>query len=264
VPEIVAARRIRRDCAIILIGLLGIVLLAWTYLIHMGRVMVQSYSMADMGMMTMAHDWDHADLLMTFLMWTVMMVGMMVPSAVPMILAFAAVNRNRAKRGGPYVATLIFLMGYLAVWTLFSLLASLAQWALHSAALLEARTLTAVPWLGGGLLIAAGLFQLSPLKNTCLARCRSPFDFLMTEWRDGKAGAVWMGVRHGAFCVGCCWLLMLLLFVAGVMNLLWVATIAAFVLGEKLFPRGRLFSYLGAFACVSVGLAWLMGKFHAG
>ena len=260
--EISVALWKRRDSVIILTGLLGIVVLAWVYLVHMGRMMAYADAMAAMGMADMARGWDQADFVMTFLMWAVMMVGMMVPSAAPMILVFAAVNRNRARQGGPYVATFIFLLGYLAIWTAFSLLAALGQSLLHSAALLEAQRLTVVPWLGGGLLIAAGLFQLSPLKSSCLTRCRSPFDFLTTEWREGKAGALWMGVRHGAFCVGCCWLLMLLLFVAGVMNLVWVATIAIFVLAEKLFPRGRLFSYLGAFACVFAGIVWMMGKFH--
>jgi predicted metal-binding membrane protein len=260
--ETAVAPRIGRDRAIILSGLVGVIVLAWADLIHMGRAMADSNAMADMGMMPVFHPWDAADLLMTFLMWAVMMVAMMVPSATPMILAFAAVNRNRAKRGGPFVATFLFLTGYLAVWTAFSVLASLAQWVLHSTALLDAQRLTAVPSIGGGLLMAAGVFQLSPLKNACLAHCRSPFDFLTAEWREGRAGALWMGIRHGAFCAGCCWLLMLLLFVAGVMNLLWVATISAFVLAEKLLPRGRQLSYLGAFACVAAGLVWLLGNFR--
>jgi predicted metal-binding membrane protein len=256
------AWRVNRDSAIILLGLLGIVLLAWAYLIHMGRMMAESVSMAQMGMMAMTHDWDHADLLMTFLMWAVMMVAMMVPSATPMILTFATVNRNRAKKGGPFVPTSIFLAGYLTVWTAFSLAAALVQNALHSAALLEAQKLTVVPSVGGGLLVAAGLFQISPWKSSCLTHCRSPLDFLTTEWREGKAGALWMGIRHGAYCAGCCWLLMLLLFVAGVMNLLWVAAISIFVLGEKLFPYGRFFSYLGASACVLAGVALFLGKIH--
>ena len=260
-PESAAARWVSRDRALIGIGLIGMTLVAWAYLVHMDRLMGEALSMAEMGM-PMDHGWDHADLLMTFLMWAVMMVGMMVPSAMPMILAFATINRNRASRGGPYVGTMIFLAGYLAIWAAFSFFASLAQGGIHAAALLRPATLTVVPWLGGGLLIAAGVFQLSPLKNSCLSRCRSPFDFLATEWREGKTGAFWMGIRHGAFCVGCCWLLMLLLFVAGVMNLLWVATIAAFVLAEKLLPRGRLVSYLGAIVCLSAGLVWLLSGFR--
>jgi len=259
--EIAAVRWIRRDVRTIVVSLGAITALAWAYLVHLSRMMAGSVSMAEMGM-AMAHAWDYADFLMTFLMWAVMMAGMMVPSAAPMILVFAAVNRNRAKRGGPYVATAIFLTGYLAIWTAFSMLAALAQWGLHSAALLRAETMAVAPWLGGSLLIAAGIFQLTPLKDACLSRCRSPFDFIFTEWREGKAGALRMGIRHGAFCVGCCWLLMLLLFVAGVMNLLWVATIAAFVLGEKLLPRGRLVRYLGAVASLSAGIVWLLGAFR--
>ena len=254
----------RRDTTIVGLGLAGVALLAWADLLHMSRAMAETASMAAMGMGPAEHSWDSAELLMTFLMWAVMMVAMMVPSATPMILAFATVNRNRAARGGPFVATTIFLAGYVAVWTAFSLLASAAQWSLHSVALLNPETMTVAPWIGGGLLIAAGVFQLSPLKNRCLARCRSPFDFLTFEWREGSRGALTMGVRHGAFCTGCCWLLMLLLFVAGVMNLLWVAAIAAFVLVEKLLPRGRWLSYAGAVGCVAAGVLWLFGRFHLG
>jgi predicted metal-binding membrane protein len=114
------------------------------------------------------------------------------------------------------------------------------------------------PRLAGGILVATGIFQLAPFKNACLTHCRSPLDFLTTGWREGWGGAVQMGLKHGAFCVGCCWMLMVLLFVAGVMNLLWVAAIAAFVLVEKIFPRGRLVSWMGGAACLLTGLVWLL------
>ncbi|TMP98954.1 MAG: DUF2182 domain-containing protein, partial [Verrucomicrobia bacterium] len=136
------------------------------------------------------------------------------------------------------VPTGIFLLGYLAVWAVFSALAAVAQWILHSTALLSPMMVSTSPILGGALLVAAGVFQWTPLKNACLTHCRSPLSFLMTGWREGKLGAFVMGLKHGAYCAGCCWFLMALLFVAGVMNIWWVAIIAVFVLLEKVVPRG--------------------------
>jgi predicted metal-binding membrane protein len=165
---------------------------------------------------------------------------------------FACVNRTRRAAAGsatpagagpaarPAVSTAIFVAGYLLVWTGFSALAALGQWALQAMALLSPHTLEVGPVLGGALLVAAGLYQMTPLKYACLARCQTPLGFLVTEWREGRRGALVMGLRHGAYCAGCCWLLMALLFAAGVMHLGWVAAIAAFVLLEKLLPAGRL------------------------
>jgi predicted metal-binding membrane protein len=132
----------------------------------------------------------------------------------------------------------MFLLGYLLVWTAFSALAALAQWALHATALLSPKMVSTSPLLGGLLLIAAGVFQWTPLKRACLSHCRSPLSFLMTDWREGKFGALLMGLKHGVFCTGCCWVLMALLFVAGVMNMWWVAVITILVLIEKVVPRG--------------------------
>src|ERR1700690_3554352 len=167
-----------------------------------------------------------------------MMVAMMIPSAAPMILTFAMVNRKRREQERPFVPTGIFLLGYLAVWTGFSALAAVAQWILHARALLSPMMVSTSPILGGGLLIAAGIFQWTPLKNACLTHCRSPLGFLMTDWREGRWGALFMGLKHGAYCAGCCWILMALLFVAGVMNLWWIAIIAVLVLLEKVAPKG--------------------------
>ncbi len=257
---------LKRDRLVVTLGLAGITILAWLYLVHLNRTMAMPMGMPNMAgmVMPMMQGWRAADFFLTFAMWAVMMVGMMVPSVAPMVLAFATVNRRRAERGGPYVPTGIFLVGYLAAWTAFSFLATLAEWRLHTAALLDIRTQTAAPWLGGGLLVAAGVFQLTPAKNACLSRCRSPLEFLTTEWREGWGGALRMGLKHGAFCVGCCWMLMALLFVAGVMNLLWVAGIAAFVLAEKLLPRGRFVSFVGATACLVAGVAWLSRALRLG
>jgi predicted metal-binding membrane protein len=186
-----------------------------------------------------------------------MMLAMMVPSAAPVILLVAAVNRRRRERGAAAVPTAIFLAGYLLVWTGYAALAASMQLALHNAALLSPAMASVNPLLGGGLLIAAGLYQWTPLKRACLAHCRSPVHFLSAEWREGAAGALRMGAKHGSYCVGCCWLLMALLFVAGVMNLLWVAAIAGFVMVEKIVPRGEWVGRVAGLALIGWG-AWLL------
>jgi predicted metal-binding membrane protein len=147
----------------------------------------------------------------------------------------------------------VFGAGYLAVWTGFSAVAGLSQWLLHRAALLSPAMASATPRLGGGLLIAAGVYQWLPLKGACLMHCRSPLGFFSHAWREGAAGALLMGLRHGLYCVGCCWLLMALLFMAGVMNLLWVAAIAGFVLVEKVVPGGRLLGKVAGALLVAWG-----------
>ena len=190
-------------------------------------------------------------------MWAVMMVAMMTPAAGPMVLMFEAIHRRRAAAGRPAVPTAIFVLGYLVVWTVYSVIAALAQGALHAAALLSPAMVATSPLLAGGLLIAAGVFQWTPLKRACLAACRSPLSFLMTGWREGRGGAFVMGLRHGLYCLGCCWALMALLFVAGVMNLLWVAAIAVTVLVEKVVPRGDLVGRLAGVALVAAGVLLL-------
>jgi predicted metal-binding membrane protein len=172
-------------------------------------------------------------------MWIVMMVAMMVPSAAPTILLFASVARRRRARGVATASAAAFTLGYLLVWAFYATIAAAGQWKLHRLALLSPAMVSASPWFGGGLLVAVGLYQWLPIKDACLSRCRSPLGFLSAEWQEGTRGALVMGIRHGTFCVGCCGLLMALLFVAGVMNLLWVAAIATLVLAEKLGPSGR-------------------------
>ena len=182
-----------------------------------------------------------------FLMWAEMMVAMMIPSAAPMILTFAMVNRKRREQDRPFVPTGMFLLGYLIVWSVFSLVAALAQWTLHGAALLTPMMKSSSPLLGGGLLLVAGIFQWTPWKHACLNHCRSPLQFLLAGWQEGPGGALSMGIKHGAFCAGCCWMLMVLLFVAGVMNMLWVAAITILVLLEKVAPQSwRLRHVVGA------------------
>jgi predicted metal-binding membrane protein len=214
----------------------------------------------DVGMemaMPSIQPWGVADLLLMFVMWAVMMVAMMTPSASPMILTYSRVSRRREDVARPLVATAAFLLGYFIVWTAFSAVATLAQSGLRAAALLSPMMVSTSPVFGGILLIAAGVFQFTALKHACLAHCRSPMGYFMTDWREGHRGALAMGLRHGTLCVGCCWLLMALLFVAGVMNLLWVAAIAVVVLIEKVTPAGHWVSRAVGLLSIVWG-AWLI------
>ena len=231
----------------------AMVALAWLYLFHTASPMPGM----DMSAMQMSgfYEWSFSAVMLLFLMWAVMMVAMMVPSAIPMIQGFLAVNERRQAASRQLVPVGVFLLGYLVVWTGFSAAAALAQLGLHRAALLSPMMVATSPLLSGGLLLAAGIFQWTPLKRACLNGCRSPLSFLMGGWREGAAGAFSMGLRHGAYCVGCCWALMALLFVVGVMNLLWVAVIALFVMGEKVLPRGDLLGHIGGAAMVAAGIA---------
>ena len=194
-----------------------------------------------------------------FLMWWVMMIGMMLPSALPMTLTFATVNRRRRALGTPYVPTAVFVAGYVLAWGAFSVAATALQWGLERAALMAPMMRTSSPLLGGLLFVAAGLYQLTPLKHACLRRCRSPLAFVLERWRDGTAGALRMGAEHGAYCLGCCALLMALLFVGGVMNLLWVAAIAGWVLVEKVLPRGAMLARAAGVSAIAFG-AWMIAR----
>ena len=224
---------LKRDRLVVLASLLAITLLAWAYLADMAL---------DMGGMSMAmvEPWTAADFVVMFAMWAIMMIGMMVPSAAPMILLFATVSRKQRGMNRPFAPTGAFALGYIVVWAGFSAAATVLQWGFEQAALLSPMMVSTSPILGGALLIGAGVYQWTSLKEACLKHCRSPLDFIMRGWRKGTGGALRMGLEHGAFCVGCCWILMGLLFFGGVMNLLWVAGITAFVLIEKLAPLGPL------------------------
>ena len=214
--------------------------------------------MATMPGMAMAmpamHAWSWVEVGALVVMWAVMMVAMMTPAAAPMILMFGTIYRRRTAEGRPAVPTAIFVLGYLVVWTIYSVVAAVAQAGLHAAALLSPAMAATSPLLAGGLLVAAGVFQWTPLKRACLAACRSPLSFLMTSWREGRAGARVMGLRHGVYCLGCCWSLMTLLFVAGVMNLLWVVAIAVAVLVEKVVPRGDLVGRIAGLGLAAAGV----------
>lgn len=199
--------------------------------------------------------WGWTELLPLFMMWAVMMVAMMLPSAAPVILLFSRIVASRAARGSQYASVAFFATGYLVAWWGFSAVASLLQWRLHAAAILSAEMRTVSPIAGAGILIAAGIYQWLPVKQACLSHCRSPLGFLTTSWREGRLGAVVMGIMHGAFCVGCCWMLMALLFAAGVMNLAWVAALSLIVLLEKVAPAGPAIARVGGVVLIGIGLA---------
>ncbi len=245
---------LKRDRWIVAVCLVAVAALSWAYMLYLASAM-ESMDMSmsmDMAMPRM-QSWGAVDFLLLFLMWAVMMVAMMVPSAAPMVLMFAGVNRRRRAREAPYVPTAVFALGYVVVWTVFSLAATLAQWGLHATALLSPMMTSNSPLLGGLLLVMAGIFQWTPLKNACLTHCRSPLGFIMTRWREGRRGALLMGLHHGAYCLVCCWALMALLFVYGVMNLLWIAALAAFVLVEKVAPSERWLARVAGVLLVAWG-----------
>ncbi len=226
---------LRRDRIFVLAGLAGLVAISWLYLIS------ESMRMSDMASATMqARSWTLLDTELTLAMWIVMMVGMMVPSAAPTILLYGLVTRKQSGRGHALAPTSAFVTGYLLAWTAFSVVATALQWLLDVAALLSPTAVLDSSIAAGTLMAAVGAYQLTPAKRACLEHCRSPAEFLSRHWRKGFGGAIVMGMHHGAYCLGCCWGLMALLFVGGVMNLLWVAALAGFVLIEKLTPHGHM------------------------
>jgi predicted metal-binding membrane protein len=256
-------RVLARDRIPILAAIAGMTALAWAYLVLMAGGMHGTMRGGMPDMPGMAHgtvhppSWTAAHFAMMLGMWAVMMVGMMLPAAAPMILFFATFAKRSREQGHRVAPVGAFVSGYLAVWSAFALLATTLQWALDRAALLSLHMAAISPVLDGAILVAAGLYQWTPLKRACLSFCRSPVAFIVDHWRTGTGGAFRMGVEHGAFCVGCCWVLMALLFVGGVMNLLWVAAITLAVLVEKLAPRGVWIARAIGTALVLAG-AWAM------
>jgi predicted metal-binding membrane protein len=190
-------------------------------------------------------------------MWAVMMAGMMAPSALPFLMTFAAMARRRRARASPLLRTAAFAGGYFAVWTGFSALAAALQAGLQAALFLSPASMRLTAPLSGAVLMAAGVYQWTPFKDACVRLCRSPVGFLVSEWRDGAAGAGRMGLRHGLYCLGCCWLLMLLPFAVGVMSTGWMLAITAFVLAEKAFRGGEAMARWGGAALVIYG-GWVI------
>jgi len=261
---------LRRDRFIVAGALGAIVVLAWAYVLwlaadmDMGGMNMSGYRMvpAGVGLMTpAAAPWSVVEFVFVFAMWAVMMIGMMAPSAAPMILLYARVGRQGRSAGKPLAATGWFAAGYLAAWIAFAALATSLQWGLERAALLTPSMALVSRPLAGGLLIAAGVYQWTPLKESCLARCRSPFQFIQSRggFRGDRRGSLRPGVEHGAFCIGCCWALMLLLFLGGVMNLLWGAALAALILAEKLLPAGPWLGRAAGAAFAVAGAAMVAG-----
>jgi predicted metal-binding membrane protein len=226
-------------------------LLSWWWIASMARDMYGTMSGPAAWMMTA--EWDVTHLLLLWLMWAVMMAAMMLPSAWPMLTIFAGFSRRRAGRSPSFYA---FIGGYLLTWVAFSLAATVLQRLLAQLLLLSPMMQVASPKVGAAFLIAAGVYQLTPLKRICLGWCRSPMSFVMQHWRNGAAGALRMGAQHGAYCVGCCWLLMLLLFAGGVMNIWVIAALTAFVAFEKLVPWREGGSRLSGLVLIASGV-WL-------
>ncbi len=252
-----------RERWLVLAPVIALAALAWLYLWaeaeRMAAMTGHGSAMAAMALHGAAavQPWSLRTLLLTFVMWSVMMTGMMLPSVLPAVLLHRSIAKKSRVSGSALPSTWLFTSGYLLVWVVFSLVATGMQAALQSARLLTPELVSASAWLSGVLLIAAGIYQWLPVKSACLEKCRAPLQLFLFRWRPGAVGAIRMGAEHGLSCVGCCWVLMLLLFAAGVMNLLWVALIAGFVLVEKLTPLGRTFGRLAAIGLMVAGGAMI-------
>jgi len=234
----------QRDRIAILSALVGVIMLAWAYVLYL-RAKMPMMDVDVSGAIMPLHPWMPVDFVFVFLMWAVMMVGMMLPSAVPMTLLYAGMVRKAGRQSTPMAPTGAFVAGYLALWSMFSVAATVVQWGLHEAAMLSSMMVARSQVLGGALLMVAGVYQLTPWKAVCLDHCRAPAHFIAEHWRPGACGAFRLGLHHGAFCLGCCWALMGLLFVGGVMNVLWIAAITVFVFLEKVLPVGAWSARVG-------------------
>jgi predicted metal-binding membrane protein len=246
-----------------LCGVAIVVAICWGYLAYMAWGMQNMSAAADWWIMPRMSNWGGADLVLVFAMWAIMMAAMMLPSAVPLLLLLAKINSQRYGRARALVATNAVGLGYLVAWIAFSALATLAQWCLLEARLVSPMMESASPYLSALLLAAAGAYQFTAWKYACLSQCRSPLGALMTQTRGGVSGALLLGLRQGTYCIGCCWLLMVLLFVLGVMNLLWIAALTLLVLLEKVLRQPRWFvqftgAALLAWAAVVAGQAMFL------
>jgi len=264
---------LKRDRTVVVAGLVAVSVLAWAYILAGAGMGMSAFEMtrmsgggapmpmdkggmagmSGMATMTMPAVWTPGYALLMLVMWWVMMVAMMLPSAAPMILLFAMVNRKSGEKGGPVVPATLFAGAYLVAWGGFSVMAVALQWGLERAELLSPMMASRNAAFGGTLLVLAGVYQLSPLKHACLRHCRGPIGFITQHWRPGRWGAFRMGVHHGLYCLGCCWTLMALLFFGGVMNLYWIAGLALFVLLEKTVPPGHWLASLSGLGLVAWG-----------
>ncbi len=272
---------LRRDRLVVVIALVAVIALSWAYVLAGAGMGMSAFEMTRMtqpvgvsdsaqpsmqglstgdkaigGMMDNG-GWTVGYTTVIFFMWWVMMFGMMLPSAAPLLLLFARMMRKEKNKGAPYVPTGVFALGYVIMWAAFSAIATGAQWGLEASGLLSGIMVGTSAVLGAGLLIAAGVWQLTPWKNACLRHCRSPIGFLSAHWRPGRTGAFRMGLVHGAFCLGCCWFLMALLFYGGVMNLYWIIGLALYILIEKLLPAGTRIGQLTGVVLIAWGVVLL-------
>ena len=243
--------------------------LAWVYLVHLARNMAAMGAAAEtMGMSMEEHmrmmspsfsEWTLGHFLFMFSMWAVMMVGMMTPSVAPMVLIYMNIAAQNGARGHVFAPAAWLAGGYLAAWCAFSLVAVFLQWAFEKLALITPMMASASRLFGGVVLIAVGLYQWLPIKQACLSQCRSPLSFIQRYggFQPSAAGSLRLGFRHGLQCIGCCWAVMVLLFVGGVMNLLWIAALAIFVLLERVIPGAYYFSRVAGLAAVGAGV-WLI------
>jgi predicted metal-binding membrane protein len=239
---------------VVILALVGVAAGAWGYL---GVVAARMDDMSSALAMPMTSAWSLLQTSLMATMWVVMMAAMMLPSAVPMVLTYDRLDRGSAEGQGGSIA--LFVAGYAGVWSAFAVVAAGLQWVLHRMALVDGMGEVTQRGLAGLLLIGAGAFQFSPVKRRSLGACRTPMGFLTTSWRDGRAGAIRIGFHHGALCLRCCWALMILLFVLGVMNLFWVALLAIFVLAEKVSRRGEMISVIGGVVMIVWGVGAVLG-----
>jgi predicted metal-binding membrane protein len=254
----IADRGFRRERALLIGCLLLAAAASWGWLLNGAGTLEE---MGGMLMPMSSGPWTASHAGVMFAMWAAMMAAMMLPSAVPRVLFYALLARRQregTRAGGPAA---LFVAGYVAVWLAFSASATGLQFVLERLSLLSPMMQATSVALASGVLIAAGIYQWMPLKQSCLRRCRSPLEFVLTYWRPGASGALKMGLRHGADCLGCCWALMALLFFGGVMNLYWIAGLALFVLVEKIAPAGHWIGRAGGVLLVAWGVAAWFASF---
>lgn len=245
---------LRREQAPVVAAWLLVVAASWAYLWSGAGTLQQ---MGDMLMPMSSGPWTATHAALMLLMWVVMMLAMMLPSALPMVLLFATIASEHRARGQQAGSVAVFVSAYVAVWAGFGVLATALQFALERLAVLSPMMELSSTALASALLVAAGIYQWTPWKQACLRNCRTPLEFVLTQWRAGSWGTFEMGLRHGAYCLGCCWMLMSLLFVGGIMSLAWIAGLALLVLVEKLAPFGGWSSRGVGLVLVAWGLATL-------
>ena len=262
-----------KDRMTVYVGVFVVLFVSWFYILGMGwhmntlpfvenkmmnMPMEKSMGFLDTILMWMPPSrgsWVLSDFILLFLMWSVMMIAMMTPSILPMLMLFTTLNARNKSKGKDTSPTLFLLAGYLMSWVLFSLVITLPEYAMHKSGLLNPMMEPTHAYLGSAMLIIAGIYQFTPFKDACLTVCQSPLTFLMNNWKDGNLGAFLVGYKHGFYCIGCCWALMLTLFALGVMNIMWVMVLTIFVLFEKLsYKNPLLFRRVAGYAFILWGI----------